>query len=260
MLPLAVFPVRARSATSITLRTGIRAFGWLFRSREFANYTYALTQQNREYLAWFVANVSGRPLPEILGYFEELENDGELMSSIESRLKNARRRKELDGNIQFGRRLGWYALIRALRPRTVVETGTEKGLGSVVIARALERNGDSGTLFTIDIEPSSGLLIGPELASRVTRIIGDSVTELSRLDGIDFFIHDSDHSPEHERAEFDAVAPRLSPGGICLSDNSHVTSVLARWSLERDREFLFFKEEPDGHWYPGAGIGASFLG
>ena len=34
----------------------------------------------------------------------------------------------------YGRRLGWYALVRALKPRTVVETGADKGLGSCVLA------------------------------------------------------------------------------------------------------------------------------
>ena len=51
--------------------------------------------------------------------------------------------------------------MRATKPKIVVETGTEKGLGSLVLAEALIKN-ESGRLITIDMEPSSGLLIGPE--------------------------------------------------------------------------------------------------
>jgi len=41
----------------------------------------------------------------------------------------------------------------------VVRAGTEKCLGSLVLAEALLKN-DSGRLVTIDLEPSSVLLIG----------------------------------------------------------------------------------------------------
>lgn len=252
-----MFPIRAKLALGATLRTGTRSFLWLIKSREFANFSYPLTSRNREYLAWFVAEITGRQITEILGFFDELENDENLKNYIESRLQGARRRKELDGRIHFGRRLGWYALIRSVRPRVVVETGTEKGLGSLVISRALERNGDGGKLFTIDIEPTSGLLIGPEHDGTVHHLIGDSLEHISSLHDVDLFIHDSDHSAEHERAEFRAVKDRLSRDAICLSDNSHVTSELAQWSRENSRRFVFFKEEPKNHWYPGAGIGVS---
>jgi hypothetical protein len=30
--------------------------------------------------------------------------------------------------------------------------------------------------------------------------------------------------------------------------------MLAKYSNEQGRKFLFFKEEPLNHWYPGAGI------
>jgi len=138
----------------------------------------------------------------------------------------------------------------------VVETGTEKGLGSLVIAEALLRNGN-GRLVTIDVEPQSGLLIGGDWAKVTENVIADSLVTLSSIDKIDLFIHDSDHSADHERREFELVASHLSPVGIVLSDNSHATSVLAKWSLKSNRQFLFFAEKPLNHWYPGAGIGVS---
>jgi hypothetical protein len=30
------------------------------------------------------------------------------------------------------------------------------------------------------------------------------------------------------------------------------------FALETNRQFLFFREEPAGHWYGGAGIGVAF--
>jgi len=45
-----------------------------------------------------------------------------------------------------------------------------------------------------------------------------------------------------------------------LSDNSHATTELAKWSLRQGRRFMYFAEEPLDHWYPGAGIGVSMKG
>jgi len=42
-----------------------------------------------------------------------------------------------------------------------------------------------------------------------------------------------------------------------LSDNSHSTDALAKWSRATGRDFLFFQERPEHHWYRGAGIGVS---
>jgi hypothetical protein len=45
---------------------------------------------------------------------------------------------------------------------------------------------------------------------------------------------------------------------LILGDNSHVTDKLLKFSIENDRMFVLFKEEPKNHWYPGAGVGISF--
>jgi cephalosporin hydroxylase len=57
-----------------------------------------------------------------------------------------------------------------MKPQLVVETGTEKGLGSLVLAEALIQNG-SGRLITVDMEPSSGLLIGAKYDGVIQRLI-----------------------------------------------------------------------------------------
>lgn len=193
-------------------------------------------------------------MQEIEQYFLELESNVHLKQHIASQLRASSRGNEINGQAFFGRRLGWYAIARTIKPNVVFETGTEKGLGSLVIAEALLRNG-KGRLVTIDIEPQSGLLIGGDWAKVIDRVIDDSLVALSSIDNIDLLIHDSDHSADHELRELELVASRLSARSIVLSDNSHATSVLAEWSLNCDRQFSFFAEKPLNHWYPGAGIG-----
>ena len=159
--------------------------------------------------------------------------------------------------------MGWYAFARILKPRVIVETGVDKGHGSVVLCAALirnEREGFPGQYYGTDINPRAGyLLIAPY--RRVGKVLyGDSLQSLSKINEIDVFINDSDHSADYERREYEAILPRLRPGGIILGDNSHVTSILAKFSEEHGRQFLFFQEQPENHWYPGAGIGISFEG
>jgi Methyltransferase domain len=255
-LGVLTFPHRARLAARSTGRHIAVASRWLVRSREFANFSYDLTDLNKEQLVWFVAAVTETDVATIRTYVAEIEDNAGLREYVQSRLRASRRHRELDRSLYYGRRVGWYAIIRALQPTVVVETGTEKGLGSLVIAEALKANGQ-GHLYTIDIEKSSGLLIGPEYKSLVTRICSDSVIGLQTIDKIDLFLHDSDHSAEHERNEFDAAAARLTPSAIVLSDNSHATNELAEWSAAHNRKFHYFAERPRDHWYPGAGIGLS---
>jgi hypothetical protein len=134
---------------------------WLFRSKEFSNYTYDLTSANKTYLAWFLAEICGTSIEEVEDYFSELETNSQLDAYIKTGLANHHRGNEIDSKAFFGRGLGWYAIVRATKPKIVVEIGTEKGLGSLVLAEALIKNG-SGRLITIDMEQSSGLLIGTE--------------------------------------------------------------------------------------------------
>ena len=112
-------------------------------------------------------------------------------------------------------------------------------------------------LMTVDIEPSSGLLVGGAYQEIIERSIGNSLEVITELGDIDFFIHDSDHSETHEASEYVAVEGRLSDTGIVISDNSHATTALAEWSSKTNRYFSFFSERPLNHWYPRAGIGVS---
>jgi predicted O-methyltransferase YrrM len=232
---------------------------WLLRSREHTNFTYNLTPLSREHLIWFIATVADRPVAEIRAYFEEVESDHRLIGHIQNATAASDRRRLADSDVRFGRRVGWYALIRALRPAHVVETGTDKGLGSCVFAAAVLRNG-GGRVTTIDVNPDSGYLISGEYETVIDRRIGDSLRVLGRLDDVSVFLHDSLHTRDHENAELAAVGPRLTEQAVILSDNAHCTDALSSWAEQTGRRFLFFREQPHDHWYPGAGIGAAWFG
>jgi methyltransferase family protein len=256
-------PHRLRTALSYCTPQLGQALRWALSSRELTNFTYNLTHRNQEYLAHVVSVVTGTKYSSALGYLSEIDNDADMKQHIQSWIAKSSMRHCNDPAFAIGRRVGWYAFVRILKPRVIVETGVDKGHGSVVLCAALirnEREGFPGQYYGTDINPRAGyLLIDPY--SRVGKVLyGDSLQSLSRIAEIDVFINDSDHSAEYEQREYEAILPKLRPGGIILGDNSHATSVLANFSEEHGRQFLFFQEQPDNHWYPGAGIGISFEG
>lgn len=229
---------------------------WLVGSREHTNLTYDLTPLNREHLAWWVAEVTGATVRDARVLFDEIEQDTALMHYLSTAVANSERRRLMDPP-RYGKRIAWYALVRLLRPSLVVETGTDKGLGSVVFAAALLRNG-AGRLVTIDVNDFAGSLIGGPYAAVVDVRVGDAVAEVGEItEPIDVFLHDSLHTDEHETAEYTVAGPRLSESGVVLSDNAHVTTALPRWAEQHDRRYLHFQEQPADHWYPGGATGAS---
>lgn len=226
------------------------------KSREHTNFTYNLTPRNRDHLAWWVAQITGTDVCQIREYLRELDADTELRNHVERLTAASARRGLADPVPRFGRRAGWYALVRATQPSRVVETGTDKGLGTVVLAAALLRNG-KGRLTTIDLNPDSGYLVAGDYAAVTDRIIGDSADVIaSDATSVDLFLHDSLHTFKHETAELVTVGSRLSPQALVLSDNAHDSDALAQWAETTGRTFSFFREEPEDHWAPGVGIGA----
>lgn len=206
-----------------------------------------------------IAHVTKGSPNVIFEYFMELEQNQALRKHIEAGL-SAYGQDFVE--IQYGRRLGWYALIRELKPGLVIETGVHQGVGACVISAALLKNiseGFAGQYLGTDIDPNAGNLLSGAYGSVGEILYGDSVESLRKVDSkIDIFINDSDHDPEYEAIEYDTIAAKLSKKGIILGDNCHVTNKLSQFSKVNSREFIFFSEKPKNHWYPGAGIGISF--
>lgn len=235
---------------------------WVFASREETNFTYALDDRSRLYMVLTVSQVTGARVDKVETLFAELENDADLRAAIEEAVARSPFRAVTDPSPEYGRRLAWYATARLLKPRLVVETGIEKGLGAAVLCAALVRNaaeGSPGRYIGTDIIAEAGWMLTGQYRKVATFMIGDSIESLKALgDGIDLFINDSDHAAEYEAAEYRAVADKLSPNAIILGDNAHNTLELAAFANSTGRQFLFAQEVPAQHWYPGAGIGFGF--
>lgn len=236
---------------------------WAFASKEYYNYTYHLTDLNRGYLVSYIAVISGHDEAEIEKYFRELESDDAFRSLLEQQTRRSRDRHNSDIEPRYGRRLGWYALVRATKPRVIVETGVDRGLGTAVLAAAILRNeqeGFPGLVYATDIVPDCGHLLVEPYQSRCRILLGDSVETLKKFtEPVDVFLHDSDHRPEYEWAEFMAIQHRLHAGSIVLSDNSQQSSKMREFARRIGKSFLYFQDQPKDHWWPGDGIGAAFV-
>jgi hypothetical protein len=235
---------------------------WGFKSREESNYTYALLPSNLRYLADTISVVTGVEHQTILNYIIEAETDSVLKETIKKAIKNSSLKRHADREIYFGRRLGWYAFARIIKPGIIIETGIDKGLGSILLCAALLRNNEEGfpgRYYGTDINPAAGYILSGKYKEAGQILYGDSIQSLLNFhDPIDLFINDSDHSTEYEYQEYKTVEKLLTANSIILGDNSHCSDKLAAFSNETGRNFLFFREEPMNHWYPGAGIGISF--
>lgn len=240
----------------------IQILKWGFRSREDTNFTYDLTPGNIKYLAHTISVVTKVSYSKIMSYLVEVQSDAALRESILSTLEKSDDRRFADKEVRFGRRIGWYAFVRIMKPKVVIETGVDKGLGSALLCAALLKNkeeGYEGKYFGTDINPKAGYLLAGKYATIGEILYGDSIKSLSEFkESIDLFINDSDHSSEYEYQEYLTIKPLITEKTIILGDNSHSTSKLAEFSEECGRSFIFFQETPLNHWYPGAGIGISF--
>ena len=224
-------------------------------STEADNFSYRLAPMNRDHLACFVALATNRPLAEIEMYMSELETDVEVHQHFNTVM--AGRLGSMDLGFLPGRRLGWYAIVRAIKPKVVVETGVHNGLGALTLAAALLRNrveGQPGRYYGTDISPTAGGLFSGRFAETGTILRGDSIESLEKLDEkIDLFVNDSDHSPDYEAAEYRIVDRKLTPKAIIIGDNAG-SGKLLQYVRETGREFMYFRESPVDTWCLGAGM------
>lgn len=140
-----------------------------------------------------------------------------------------------------------YALVRLLRPETVVETGVADGTTSAYILQALEDNG-RGRLYSIDL-PSArlppgqapGWIVDEPLRNRWTLRIGPSSDLLGpmlhELGAIDVFLHDSLHTYDNMLFEYRAAWPFLKTDGLFLSHD-----------VGRNAAFFDFAREVGQRW------------
>lgn len=262
VLRYAMLPIRLHTALSYYWHHLANIGHWLFSSREHTNFTYNLTDLNLRYLACFLGQVCAKPPEMMRDYLREVLDDKNLREHVAKLTRMSERSYLADDEPRYARRIGWYAIVRATKPAVVVETGVDKGLGSCVLASALMKNseeGHPGYLYGTDINPKAGYLLQAPYNRFGKVLYGDSIESLNRFEEkIDLFINDSDHSTDYEIHEYETVAEKLSPKAMIVGDNSHFSDKLVTFAERTNRDFLFFQEQPENHWYPGGGIGIAF--
>ena len=227
--------------------------------REITNFTYEI--ENRDELIDFLSITLVVRHEIVLQYMQELESDEAFQRQLKEKLEV---RKDRNPEPKYGRRLGWYCVTRIRKPALIVETGTQDGLGAAVLTRALQRNreeGYPGMLLTFDIQPDSGWLLDQSAAENFMIIIEDTKTALAKhlqQRRVDFFIHDSNHSYDHELFELKTVTRYANEHAVLISDNAHGGNAMRDFCKAHDLRFHFFKEKPRRHFYPGGGIGLAF--
>lgn len=126
-----------------------------------------------------------------------------------------------------------YFACRIFCPSVVVETGVGRGLSTVAVLAALDRN-DRGRLISIDLPPladpwfsASAELVSDDLRDRwdyrrgsVRRVLPKVLEELSLAgERIDVHIADSLHTSDHIDWEVRQVQPSMTSSGIQVIDD-----------------------------------------
>ncbi len=235
------------------------AIKWYFMSKEYTNFTYGISEKSKKYLVGFLSNVFDKPINCVHQYRKEVEEDKGLREFLASQVSQTADRYCADLPIKYGRRIGWYILVRLLKPRFVVESGVDRGIGTCILAAAILRNqaeGFGGRVIGLDINPFAGRYIAPPYGDIVEIAYGTSLSYLENLSQtVDLFIHDSDHSPDYEMKEYELVRDKLSPDGVLVSDNAELTTCLFDFAQKNSMAFWYWQEEVVDHVATGGGIG-----
>jgi predicted O-methyltransferase YrrM len=125
-----------------------------------------------------------------------------------------------------------FGLIRELKPQKVIEIGRYKGGSTLLIAAAM--NGE-GEFWSIDIGEKEARLQGDETSRpfdrqlvdvcrrfglRVNIIVGDSRTIRIETNEVDLVFIDGDHSYEGVRNDFERFGKRVRVGGAVIFDDA----------------------------------------
>jgi predicted O-methyltransferase YrrM len=112
-------------------------------------------------------------------------------------------------------------LIKAVRPKTIVELGTAFGYSTLWIADAAKAAG--AVVFTYEIaqskqEYAAAMLEKAGLAGHVRFVVGDATAKLHHFDAaVDFVLIDL--WKDLYIPAFDSILPMLAPGAVVIADN-----------------------------------------
>lgn len=245
--------LKALQASRVAPQLG-RVLAWSVRSREIANFTYETTRESKLLLAGVVAEIAGRPLREVNAYVDELAADTALARHVSAVALAPGSRWHVDPGFLPGRRLAFYLLARSLKPARIVEAGVDKGLGAVLMSRALTLNADEGRpgdYLGLELDAVKPIAVYESYPGKIGRIVRGDALALVRAEPrpIDLFIHDTIAEPGHMKSMLEAVRPLMAPGGVVAS--TWTTATLIEHALQHGVKLLTHQEETVGHWFPG---------
>jgi predicted O-methyltransferase YrrM len=236
---------------------------WIFRSREFVNFSYDLNDQSRMVLPHFVAQITGARVDEAERVLREIETDHELAEFYETEIARSYRRWASDLHFRPGRLLLHYAIVRLTKPRLVFEAGVDKGLGAIILNRALQRNQAEGydvSYIGVEYRADRPVFLFEEFPNPVGSIRYASWSDVMQnlpTGSVDFFFYDA----VFNRANLDMIATlsdRLSDHAVLVS--AWTEKELFDIARKIDRHILTFHTAPKVHWYEGANLGILFRG
>ena len=202
------------------------------------------------------------------GYITELEQSN-FIEEIETKLvatfdglqgETPRGQKYVAGAMAKRHAQHLYALVRHLKPSTIVETGVCNGFSTAVLLQACAKNG-VGRVYSIDYPEFSGAkgkgkemwagkggavipenkeigwLIPEELKNRWTLQEGLSTDLLppllENLQEIDLFLHDSEHSFRNQYFEMETAYKHLSKSGLLICSDCNWSDAFDTFIAEK---------------------------
>ena len=223
--------------------------------------TFSYDVRNRQELAAAVAGLMDCTDAVVGGLFDELLEDRELADEIRLATRWHPESKRLP---PLGRHLLAYACLRLRRPRLAVEVGAKHGLGSLVLLRALEKNGAEGSqgiLLSVDIDPTAGWMVSKRRVGWEFSVGASADVLSSAVAGrpVGFLLSDSVPDPAVTRHEFDvALAHMEAP--LVLMQNGSWNSCTRDIATEFGGRLSTVVERPAAHWYPGRQVDMALLG
>lgn len=123
-----------------------------------------------------------------------------------------------DDSASIGEKMLLYWLIRELKPKVIIETGTHKGLATLYMAHAIHDEGYDGHIHTADPyttwNQKGNFDKFPELSKYITfyPIMGKDLP----VENVDFAFIDGFHEKHEVDPEIDALFPKLSDNACVI--------------------------------------------
>jgi predicted O-methyltransferase YrrM len=139
-----------------------------------------------------------------------------------------------------------YAIVKTVKPKVAIETGTFHGYSTCYISKALE---EDALLTTVEILPSLKEVAAKNFKlhnlNNVNPVIQDSVEFLSGFSGeIDFALIDDDHAYGYVETEFGILKNKMHSKSVLVFHDAHAMEGVKRFLRDiTDHEVLIVDTE-----------------